>query len=120
MLHNWNYANYTKAIVPLALAGGAFLVGWVDAGELNRAELGNVIWLAIAALLVFLAPNTPGTAVEKELALPNDPNRSQSPPITGQAPTSQANQASVNVRQPLAEEETQKVPTRRRRASSKE
>ena len=64
MLGNWNYTNYTKAIVPLALAVGALLVSWVDAGELNKAELQNVIWLGIAALLVFLAPNVPSTAVE--------------------------------------------------------
>ena len=123
MLGNWNYTNYTKAIVPLALAVGALLVSWVDAGELNKAELQNVIWLGIAALLVFLAPNVPSTAVEKGVDLPNDPNRRQEPPKQTGDPNA-APYPAPGPRGPLAETPEEKPPTvtqpqRRRRRTPK-
>ncbi len=54
---NWNYENYTKALVPLVLAAGRLLQGWVETGGLERGEVSDVIGLAVVALLVFLAPN---------------------------------------------------------------
>jgi hypothetical protein len=53
----FTYEYYLKALVPLVIAGGAFVVGWVEGGVLNRAELASVIELAVVALLVFLVPN---------------------------------------------------------------
>jgi hypothetical protein len=54
---SFTYEQYNKAIVPLVLALGAFLVGWIDSGVLNRGELADVVEYAVVALLVFLVPN---------------------------------------------------------------
>lgn len=53
----YNYANYSKAIVPLVLALGRLLQGWVETGGLERSEISDVIGLAVVAVLVFLMPN---------------------------------------------------------------
>jgi hypothetical protein len=53
----WNYEQYTKAIVPLALGVGRFFQGWVESGALSRSELSDVIGLVVVAFLVFLVPN---------------------------------------------------------------
>ena len=129
MLGNWNYENYTKAIVPLVLAGASLLVGWVDAGELNRAELGNVIWLGAAALLVFIAPNV--KMAKGSEVVEGDPNRSQNILRERSRKSAQEREAGqpnavpqVRVPRPLAEEVTKEeekpTTTRRRRTPPKE
>lgn len=57
MIGKWNYENYTKAIIPLLLAVGRFVQGWIESGQLERGELSDVVGLIIVAAIVFLAPN---------------------------------------------------------------
>ncbi len=53
----WNYEQYSKAVVPLVLAVGRFLQGWIESGILERGELADVVGLLILAVLIFLMPN---------------------------------------------------------------
>ncbi len=52
-----SYEQYSKAIVPLVLAVGRFLQGWIESGILERGELADVVGLLILAVLIFLMPN---------------------------------------------------------------
>lgn len=53
----YSYEQYSKAIVPLVLAVGRFLQGWIESGILERGELADVVGLLILAVLIFLMPN---------------------------------------------------------------
>lgn len=101
MIGNWNYENYVKAIVPLILAVVALLQGWVETGGLEKAELNTVIYLAAAALIVFLAPNI--KIAKGSEVVEGDPNRSQQLLLQRSAQSRDERQAGQpNITQPNA------------------
>ncbi len=71
----WSYEQYTKAIIPLVLALGRFLQGWIESGNLERGELSDVVGLLILAVLIFLAPNQDTPKETKTRTTPSQAKR---------------------------------------------